>query len=65
MWPVVVGLFLTRVFFQFAVFILNQRRLNEPGLLPWVPVFDIASPFINALFFAGSLREGTGRKTWK
>lgn len=64
-WPVVVGLFLTRAIVQFAVFSLNQRRLNEPGLLPWVPVFDIASPFINALFFAGSLREGTGRKTWK
>jgi len=33
--------------------------------LPWVQVFDIASPFINALFFVGSLREGAGRNTWK
>ena len=65
MWPVVVGLFLTRAIIQFAVFAMNQRRLNEPGLLPWFPVFDIASPFINALFFAGSLREGTSRNQWK
>jgi hypothetical protein len=65
MWPVVLGLFLTRAIIQITVFTLNQRRLNEPGLLPWFPVFDIASPFINALFFAGSLREGTGRNPWK
>jgi len=65
LWPVAVGVFLARIIIQFKIFALNQKKFNEPGLLPWFPIFDIVSPFINALFFAGSLREGTGRNTWK
>lgn len=65
MWPVVAGVFMARIIIQFIIFALNSKKFNEPGLLPWIPVFDIVSPFINALFFAGSLRQGTGRNTWK
>lgn len=65
MWPVVVGIFVTRSILQFIVFSLNQRRFNEQGILPWTPVFDILSPFINALLYAGSLRQGTGKNKWK
>jgi len=65
MWPVLVGIFLVRILVQFIVFALNQKKFNEPGLLPWIPIFDIVSPFINAVFYAGSLHEGTGKNTWK
>jgi hypothetical protein len=44
---------------------LNQKKFNEQGLLPWLPIFDILSPFINAVLYTGSLREGTGKNIWK
>jgi biofilm PGA synthesis N-glycosyltransferase PgaC len=65
LWPVVLGVFAARLIAQFTVFILNQKKFNEPGLLQWVPIFDVLSPFINAVLFAGSLREGTGKNKWK
>lgn len=65
LWPVVLGVFIARLILQFTVFILNQKKFNEPGLLKWVPIFDILSPFINALLYAGSLREGAGKNKWK
>jgi len=65
MWPVVAAIFLARITIQFLIFSLNQKKFNERGLLPWIPVFDMVSPFINAVFYAGSLHEGTGKNTWK
>jgi glycosyltransferase involved in cell wall biosynthesis len=65
LWPVVLGVFAVRLIGQVTVFMLNQKKFNEPGLLQWVPIFDIISPFINAVLYAGSLREGTGKNKWK
>jgi poly-beta-1,6-N-acetyl-D-glucosamine synthase len=65
LWPVVLGFFAVRLIVQITVFILNQKKFNEPGLLQWVPIFDILSPFINAILFAGSIREGSGKNKWK
>jgi poly-beta-1,6-N-acetyl-D-glucosamine synthase len=65
LWPLVLGVFTVRVITLVTVFILNQKKFNEQGLLPWLPIFDILSPFINAVFYAGSLREGTGKNKWK
>jgi hypothetical protein len=62
---VVLGFFAVRLIGQLTVFILNQKKFNEPGLLPWVPIFDILSPFINAVLYSGSLRERTGKNKWK
>lgn len=64
-WPVVAGLFLLRFILQLIVFNLNRKRFNEPGILPFFPIFDVISPFINAAFFAGSIREGRANTTWK
>ena len=64
-WPVVAGIFLLRFLIQFVIFILNRKKFNEPGILPLFPIFDVISPFINAAFFAGSMREGRANKTWK
>ncbi len=65
LWPVVLGVFAVRLIGQILVFMLNQKKFNEPGLLQWVPIFDIISPFINAVLYAGSLRGGTGKNKWK
>lgn len=64
-WLVVAGLFLIRFIIQLAVFTLNRKKFNEPGILPLFPIFDLISPFINAAFYAGSLREGRANTTWK
>jgi glycosyltransferase involved in cell wall biosynthesis len=64
-WPLVAGLFLVRLIIQLIVFFLNRKKFNEPGILPLFPIFDLVSPFINAAFFAGSLREGRANTTWK
>ncbi|TFG42638.1 MAG: glycosyltransferase, partial [Bacteroidia bacterium] len=65
MWPAVLSVFLARIIIQYIVFTLNQKKFNEPGLLTWILIFDIVSPFINAVFYAGSLHESTGKNTWK
>jgi poly-beta-1,6-N-acetyl-D-glucosamine synthase len=65
LWPVVLGVFAARFITQLTVFTLNQKKFNEQGLLPWLPIFDILSPFINAVLYTGSLREGTGKNIWK
>jgi len=65
LWPVVLCVFTVRVIIHVTVFILNQKKFNEQGLLPWLPIFDILSPFINAVFYAGSLRDTTGKNKWK
>lgn len=63
--PVVLCIFAARAIIQFTVFILNQKKFNEQGLLAWLPIFDILSPFINAVLYAASLREGTIKNKWK
>jgi biofilm PGA synthesis N-glycosyltransferase PgaC len=65
LWPVVLGIFGVRLITQFTVFTLNQKKFNEQGLLPWLPIFDILSPLINAVLHTGSLRQGTGKNKWK
>jgi len=65
LWQLVLAVFAVRLAGQITVFMLNQKKFNEPGLLGWVPIFDIFSPFINALLYAGSLWEGTGKNKWK
>jgi len=64
-WPVVAGMLLLRLVIQLITFILNREKFNEPGILPLFPIFDVISPFINAAFFAGSIREGRANTKWK
>jgi len=64
-WPLVTGIFSLRFTIQLIVFSLNRKKFNEPGILPLFPIFDLISPFINAAFYAGSLREGRANTTWK
>ena len=64
MWPVVLAIFGVRMITQFTVFSLIQKKLNEKGLLPFIPIFDILSPFINTAIYLGSQRQSAGKNKW-
>jgi hypothetical protein len=65
MWSVLLVVFGIRMIIQFTVFALNQKKLNEHGLLPFLQIFDILSPLINAVIYSGSQRQSTGKNRWK
>jgi biofilm PGA synthesis N-glycosyltransferase PgaC len=65
LWPYVLAVFGFRLIVQSTVFALNQKKLNERGLLFFLPIFDILSPFINAVIYIGSQRQGTVNSVWK
>jgi poly-beta-1,6-N-acetyl-D-glucosamine synthase len=64
LWPVVLAIFGVRIITQCTVFALIQKKLNDRGLLPWMPIFDILSPFINTVIYIGSLRQRAGKNRW-
>lgn len=61
-WPIVTGFFLARLIIQYFVFITAAKKFNEHGLLPFIPIFDILSPFINSFIYIGSQTGGRGSK---
>jgi len=65
LWPFVLSIFAVRIIVRFSVLYLIQAKLNERGLLLYLPIFDIISPFINTVFYIGSLRQSTGKDRWK
>jgi poly-beta-1,6-N-acetyl-D-glucosamine synthase len=65
LWPYVLTAFGIRMIVQLIVFALNQKKLNERGLLLFLQIFDILSPFINAVIYIGSQRQGPGNSVWK
>jgi hypothetical protein len=65
LWPVLLVVFGIRMIIQFTVFALNQKKLSEHGLLPFLQIFDILSPLINTVIYAGSQRQGTVKNRWK
>jgi len=64
MWPLVLALFGVRIFTMVTVFALNQKKFNEQGLLLFMPIFDLLSPFINIAIYIGSQRQSAGKNLW-
>ena len=64
-WPFVLAIFGTRLITQIIVFILVQKRLNEPRLLTYSLIFDIFSPVINSIVFLGNFGKRSGNNVWK
>jgi glycosyltransferase involved in cell wall biosynthesis len=62
MWPWVLGIFALRLICQITVFTLVQKKLDEPGLLPYLLFFDIFSPLFNGIIFT---RRLSGTNKWK
>jgi uncharacterized membrane protein len=65
LWPWVLAVFLLRLITQIIVFILVQKKLNEPGLLAYLLLFDIFSPLINSIIFLSNSRSRSGKNKWK
>jgi poly-beta-1,6-N-acetyl-D-glucosamine synthase len=64
-WQFVLAIFGTRLITQIIVFILVQKKLNEPRLLTYSLIFDIFSPVINSLVFLSNFGKGSGNNVWK
>jgi glycosyltransferase involved in cell wall biosynthesis len=65
LWPWVIAVFILRLITQITVFSLTQKKLNEPGLLGYLLIFDIFSPLINSVIFISSTRNKSGKNKWK
>jgi glycosyltransferase involved in cell wall biosynthesis len=65
LWPWVLVVFALRLITQIIVFLLNQKKLNEPGLLGCLLFFDIFSPVINSIIYISNNRSKSGNNTWK
>ncbi len=65
LWPWVLAVFASRLITQIIVFILNQKKLNEPGLLGYLLFFDIFSPLINSIIYLSNNRSNSGKNKWK
>lgn len=65
LWPYAIGVFGLRLIVQLVVLILAQKRFNEKDLIIFSLFFDIFSPAINSTLYFSSLRNRTGRTTWK
>lgn len=63
--PVVLAVFGIRLVVQIIVFALACRKFNEPHLLVYSIIFDIFSPFLNALFYTEKYRQGKRINQWK
>jgi glycosyltransferase involved in cell wall biosynthesis len=65
MWPWVVAVAGIRLLSQFAVYSLTRKKLNEPGLLPYLLIFDLFSPFINGILLLSNSGRKTSRNRWR
>lgn len=65
MWPWVLAVFALRLICQIIVLSLVQKKLNEPGLLPYLLLFDIFSPLFNGIIFLSNNRRLSGKNKWK
>jgi biofilm PGA synthesis N-glycosyltransferase PgaC len=65
LWPYVLGVFTLRLITQIVVFSLVQNKLEEPGLLGFLLIFDIFSPLINGITFLSMSRSHSGKNAWK
>jgi glycosyltransferase involved in cell wall biosynthesis len=65
LWPWVLGVFALRLITQIIVFALVQKKLEEPGLLGYLLIFDIFSPLINGIIFLSMSRSHSGKNAWK
>jgi glycosyltransferase involved in cell wall biosynthesis len=64
LWPLVIGTLLARFAVQLTILILIRNRFNEPGLLPFMLIFDILSPFINSVIYISSQRQSAYKIKW-
>ena len=65
LWPWVLAVFALRLITQIIVFNFVQKKLNEPGLLFYLLIFDIFSPVITSIIFLSNIRSRSAKNQWK
>jgi cellulose synthase/poly-beta-1,6-N-acetylglucosamine synthase-like glycosyltransferase len=65
LWPWVLSVFVIRLITQIIIYTLVRKKLNEPGLLAYLLIFDIFSPLINGIIFLSNNRILSGKNRWK
>lgn len=65
LWPWVLGAFVLRLTAQIIVFTTAREKLNEPGLLGYLLVFDIFSPVFNSIIYLSNNGSRSGKNKWK
>lgn len=64
-WPFVLMIFVIRLIAQIMVLVLNQKKLNEPGMAGYSIFFDIFSPLINGYLLLTNTFIRPGKYQWK
>jgi biofilm PGA synthesis N-glycosyltransferase PgaC len=64
-WVAVVSIFGFRLIVQIIVYNLNRKKLNEPGLLPFLLFFDILSPLVNGALIISNTGSKSGKNRWR
>jgi poly-beta-1,6-N-acetyl-D-glucosamine synthase len=64
-WIWISAFFGIRLLTQFTIYSLARKKLNEPGLLPFLLFFDIFSPFINGILFLSNTGNKSGKNRWR
>lgn len=65
LWPYLIAIFGIRLIVQVIVLNAVSKKLNEPGLVLYSLFFDIFSPIINSIVFAGNSRNRSLKNKWK
>jgi hypothetical protein len=64
-WIWISAAFGIRLLIQFTIYYLSQKKLNEPGLLPYLIFFDILSPLLNGILFLSNTGTKSGKNRWR
>jgi hypothetical protein len=64
-WIWISAVFGVRIITQYTVCFFSQKRLNEHGLLPYLLIFDIFSPFMNGILFLSNSGDKSGKNRWR
>jgi glycosyltransferase involved in cell wall biosynthesis len=64
-WIWISAAFGIRLLTQFTVYSLARKKLNEPGLMPFLLFFDIFSPLINGILFLSNTGNRSGKNRWR
>ncbi len=64
-WILISAVFAARLLTQLSIFHIAQKKLNEPGLKPYLLLFDIVSPFLNGILFISNTGKKSGKNKWR
>jgi glycosyltransferase involved in cell wall biosynthesis len=64
-WIWICVVFVIRLLTQFTIYHLDQKKLKEPGLLPYLLFFDIFSPMLHGILYLSNSGSKSGKNKWR